>query len=180
MVKRGSIIYLSVFFLLFLIPACNNTTEPEYNAKSFFPLQKGNTWTYFNTSSGSAAAYNTKWEVTGTIMKSGNIFYTITVTGKTPDDTLYYRCSGDTLFTLNKYNNEETVIADFSLNKGDTCWWNHDYVVMEKSKDVMTFGFRKSIDSGYEISFKRFTGITSTETYGFVYYESRLIDAHIK
>jgi len=180
MIKQDSIIYLFIFFLLILIPACENSTEPDYNAKSFFPLQKGNKWTYLNTNSGNKAGYNTVWEVTGTAKINGHLFYLITITGSAGDDTLYYRCSGDTLFTFNNYTAKEEVIADFSISKGDTCWWNPDYVVTEKTKASMTFGFQKTIDYGYEISFKRFTGITGTETYGFVYYESRLIDAQIK
>jgi len=180
MIKQDSIIYLFIFLLFILIPACENSAEPGYNAKSFFPLQKGNKWTYLNTNSGSQEGYNTVWEVTGTAKINGHLFYVITVTGNAEDDTLYYRCSGDTLFTFNNYDTGEKVIADFSLNKGDTCWWNHDCVVTEKSGNDITFTSRKSVDYGYEISFKRFTGITGTETYGFIYYESRLIDAQIK
>jgi hypothetical protein len=186
MVTCYTIKKMVLFFILLIlvIPACNSTTEtePVYNAQSFFPLSIGSKWSYHHHNSSDKTGYVAEWEAIGKKELSGNIFTQIAVyvPSKNGYDTIFYRFRGDTLSYISTYVKNEEVIADFSLSLNDTCWWDKELTVTEKSDDIFTVASEFHADYGYSLSFKRGTGITKLISNGFIYYQTDLIKAEIK
>jgi hypothetical protein len=182
MIKLNNLGLIFLSFAVIAVPACDSVSDPDFEAKDFFPLIVGNKWTYHTYSNVDISNYTSYHEIKGIKEINGKLYYTLTVNipERQEEDSLYYRCSGDTLFCINEYTMNEEVIADFSQQLNDTCWWDKHLVVTEKTKDTFTASSEFLADYGYSISFKRGTGIISTVSNGFVYYKTTLVSADIK
>ncbi|GAB6283482.1 MAG: hypothetical protein STSR0008_22550 [Ignavibacterium sp.] len=173
-------IYTLISLSILLIIGCESSTEYSSNPEEYLPLKVGNKW-YYNSYSSDTTEINLISEVNGREEIELKSYYRIIERNLQFNftDTIFFRFSGDTLFSRNKVSREK-IIADFSLNLNDTAYWQNDMTVVQKTKDIMRFEIPFRADYGYSISFKRGVGITNTIQNGFVYYSRILIKAEIK
>ncbi len=176
MKKICLLISLSFLFLF----GCESPNEPSLNPGEYLPLKIGNKW-YYSTAYPDTTSINIICEVNGQEDINNKTYFKIVEQNLQHNflDTLFYRFSGDTLFSIRK-NYKEQIIADFSLSLNDTAYWQHDLIVVQKTKDIIKFETLFGADYGNSITFKRGIGIINSVQNGFVYYRRTLIKAEIK
>ncbi|MDP2303458.1 MAG: hypothetical protein Q8N03_13660 [Ignavibacteria bacterium] len=173
-------IYLFIFLSFLLLFGCKSPSEPSSNPEEYFPLQIGNKW-YYNSAFPDTTSVNIICEVHGQEDINHKKYYRIVEQNLQYNflDTIFYRISGDTLFSR-RINYDEQTVADFSLNLNDTAYWQNDLTVVQKTKDIIKFETPFRVDYGNSITFQRGIGITNSVQNGFVYYRRTLIKAEIK
>ena len=176
MQKIYLLISLSFLFLL----GCESPDEPSLSPEEYLPLKIGNKW-YYNTAYPDTTSINIICEVKGQEEINNKIYYKIVEQNLQNNfmDTLFYRFSGDTLFSR-RINYKEQIIADFSLGLNDTAYWQNDLIVVQKTKYIIKYETPFGADYGTSITFQRGIGIINSVQNGFVYYRRTLIKAEIK
>lgn len=179
---KHNISHTIVFISLALIAGCDSSTEPVYDAYSFFPLNEGNKWYYMQYSSAGSDTTEYVYEALPETSINGKFYAPVirSVSSSARIDTFFYRNEGTVLYYIDPYSGREKVAADFSASLNDTAWWNNELVVTEKTKNVFTISSVFIADYGYKISYKRGTGVTFEASNGFVYYSRTLVKAEIK
>lgn len=140
-------------------------------SEEFFPLAVGNEWLYSDN-----GIYFERWEITDVIDKDGKDIYTLSIfyDGSEGINSGYFYFDNKklitTLFTVDNDNEEyEYVLADFSLDVGDTLKTNTEnaiVIVEQKEKNkIILFEFigNHSGDKYYPfnmITFEKGKGIT--------------------
>lgn len=178
--KYYILLTINLFFLAGFT-GCDSSTEPIYDAGSFFPLSEGNKWNYMQYSSAGNDTAESFYEAIPETDINGK-FYTPIIRSDSKSsriDTIYYRNDGNILYYIDSYSGKEKVAADFSASLNDTAWWNKELVVTEKTKNVFTISSEFIADYGYKISYKRGTGVIFEASNGFVYYSRKLVKAEI-
>ena len=173
-------IYL-IFSLSFLFAiGCDSPTEYSINPEDYLPLKVGNKW-YYNLDYSDTTSINLISEVNGKEKIGLKTYYRILEQNLLTNfiDTVFFRFSGDTLFSRRKVYPEQ-IIADFSLNLNDTAYWQNDMTVVQKTKDIMKFEIPFGADYGYSITFKKGIGIINTIQNGFVFHRRILIKSEMK
>ena len=173
-------IYSLISLLFLLLIGCESPNEPSSIPGEYFPLKIGNKW-YYNSGYPDTNSINIIWEVNGTEVKGHKMYYRIIEQNMQFNfiDTIFYRFSGDTLFNRRK-DNDEQIIADFSIGLNDTAYWQNDLKVVQKTEDMIKYETPFLADYGYSITFKKGIGITETINNGIIYLRKRLVKAELK
>ena len=173
-------IYLIISLSFLFILGCDSPTEYSLNSEDYLPLKVGNKW-YYNSDYSDTTTINLISEVNGKEDIDNKSYYRILEQNLQSNfiDTIFFRFSGDTLFSRNKSYSEQ-IMADFSLNLNDTAYWQNNMTVVQKTKDIMKYEIPFGADYGYSITFKRGVGITNTIQNGFIYHRRILIKSEIK
>jgi len=169
-----------ILLFVLLLWCCNSPVAPLHNAADFFPLTVGNKW-YYNSTDSDTTVIDDIWEITARKTINNKAYYELVTRHLENNfiDTLYYRVSGDTLFSK-RIKFDEQIIADFSLKINETAYWQDDLKVSTKTEDAMTFETPFYADYGYSVTFKKRRGIAIQIQNGFIYHRLTLIKAEIK
>jgi hypothetical protein len=175
-----SLVTLNGVFALLMSFACESPNEPFRANEEYLPLKMGNKW-YYNSNYQDSSSIDIIWELTQQKELNKNTYSEVIkyYLKSNHRDTLYYRLSRDTLFFRSTDDNDQ-IVADFSLSLNETAYWQNDLKVVQKTKDLITFETPFGADYGYSITFKKGIGMTNLIQNGIVYQRIKLIEAEIR
>jgi len=144
----------SLLFVTLSIYSCEDCCEMT-DYESYLPLKLGNKWTYTND----------VWEVVAMETINELEYWTI-LTGNGNGGNIYYRFDDSKLIQFYSTDSIEVLIADFSLNEGDSFTQvstGYNVYVYSDNPDEFTFhyDYPGGADEEYSITFGVDKGILS-------------------
>ncbi len=145
MLKINKLLILPIL-AMFLFNSCDDYCEFQFS-EEFFPLEIGNTWIYSDYEN--IASYE-KWEIVDTMIDAGIEKYQMVnsnLDGNIVAKGFFYFI-GKKLYSTypfySEWEGKEHLLANFSLNKGDT--YNLDIddfrvIIISKKQNSITFGY---------------------------------------
>ncbi|MGD8306087.1 MAG: hypothetical protein PVF17_05490 [Ignavibacteria bacterium] len=184
--KKVTVLILTTFS--FLIYSCDFLIETSTIADEYYPLKVGNKW-YYNFDHPDTTVFNEIKEIIG-ITVINNYRYYITVRYGLPpnsySDTSYSRTQKGKLFIGYKRKIDgvisfnENLIADFSLNIGDTIRTNeYDYMtITNKFDNIIEINWRA--DLWGRTKYQKGIGVIESITSNSVIHRRFLVKSELK
>ena len=170
-----------MYLVLFILISCKTSTEPLFVDNNFFPLNIGNKW-YYNTNGSDADPILIIMEVVAIEEINDKSYYLVTNSNiqYSYKDSIYYRINNSVLYSKMP-NNEEQIVADFSLKKNEYAYWDviGDLKVTEKTNSIMKFERPFSADYGSSVTYQKKIGIIESILNGFIFFKRTLVRAEI-